>query len=127
MESTKAAREARKANRDRERAALVLQSAIRGWLTRIRIEKDVRQNVDKAIEGDSDKPTAVEMYRMTRNFMTFCKPRKDTERLEKICMALVSSLVSFFASSICHSSLRILEIRIHAYGICPIIFKCIFV
>ena len=95
LESTKAAREARKANRDRERAALVLQSAIRGWLTRIRIEKDVRQNVDKAIEGDSDKPTAVEMYRMTRNFMTFCKPRKDTERLEKICMALVSSLVSF--------------------------------
>jgi hypothetical protein len=94
LESTKAAREARKANRDRERAAIVLQSAIRGWLTRIRIEKDVRKTVDRAIEGGSDRPTAVEMYRMARNFLTFCKPRKDTERLEKICRALVSSLVS---------------------------------
>jgi hypothetical protein len=95
LESTKAAREARKAGRDREKAAVKLQSAIRGWLTRIRIEKDVRKNVDSVFGTGSDKPTAtaLEMYRMARNFLIFCKPRKDTDRLERICRVLVTSLV----------------------------------
>jgi len=45
LESTKAAREARKAGRDREKAAIRIQAVVRGWLARVKISREVRKNV----------------------------------------------------------------------------------
>ena len=42
LESTKAARVARKAERDREKAAICIQAAVRGWLARVRVAREVR-------------------------------------------------------------------------------------
>lgn len=92
---TNAAREARKLTRDRENAAIRLQKNTRGWLTRIRIAKNLRSNLD-TILAEPKNFTSIELFKVVRNYLNFCasEASRDLEldRMEKLARILVLSL-----------------------------------
>ena len=92
---TNAAREARKLARDREAAALQLQKATRGWLTRLKVGKNVREDLDRLMEHP-DQCTSIELFRCARNYLLFCQHSHqqdaESERIEKLARTLVLSL-----------------------------------
>ena len=104
LEATKAARDARKAEKAKEVAAVTLQSATRGWLSRLRIKRELREKVDQFTEnsdGNKKDQTATEMYQITRGFLLLNAGPKDLkdkaaniDRLEGICKRLTDSLES---------------------------------
>ena len=51
LEATKAARDARMAEKERDTAAVTVQSVTRGWLTRTRKRREWQEKVDKWIGG----------------------------------------------------------------------------
>ena len=82
LAETKAAREARKADRNREIAAVKIQSTVKGWLQRNLLEKEITEKVDNiakkpstnvcgASENEEQKPTALELYRVTQSYLAF--------------------------------------------------------
>lgn len=95
LESTKAAREARKATRDREKSALKIQTWVRGWLVRVRTAKEIWIMLDESFPTTYDaapphQKSALELYGVAKLFMIFGRPNKDAERFERICKVLVS-------------------------------------
>ena len=54
LAEAKAAREARKADRDREVAVTKIQSIVRGWLQRKRLEKETK-NMQKKVEDNGQR------------------------------------------------------------------------
>lgn len=92
---TNAAREARKMARDREAAALRLQKSARGWLTRLRMGKNIRQNLDQIL-ANPNQLNSIELFRVVRNYLVFCGQEsgreQELERSEKLARQLVLSL-----------------------------------
>ena len=91
---TNAAREARKLARDREAAAVRLQKSTRGWLTRLKVGKDIRDDLDQLM-NNTDNATSIELFRSVRNYLVFChqiNQDQEAERIEKLARALVLSL-----------------------------------
>ena len=91
---TNAAREARKLARDREAAAVQVQKLIRGWLVRVRIGKEVRQNLDKILAEDFKN--SVELFKAVRRYQMICRLQVSNElefdRLDKLARVLILSL-----------------------------------
>ena len=113
LAEAKAAREARKADRDREIAAVKLQSVVRGWLRRINIEKEAKENVDKLTNKNSQnphdandfvqqKPTALELYYISQSYLAFGARSlmdatnksvvEDLDRFERLCRIISETL-----------------------------------
>ena len=84
LEATRAARDARKAEKVKDAAAVKVQCAVRGWLTRIRMKREWQGKIDNftaapSSVGDGGQPsdkkefdkksTAAEMYELTRGFI----------------------------------------------------------
>ena len=55
LEATKAARDARMAEKERETAAVTVQSVTRGWLTRTRKRREWQEKVDKWTSGATNQ------------------------------------------------------------------------
>jgi hypothetical protein len=91
---TNAARESRKLARDQENAAIRLQRSTRGWLTRIRLSREIREKLDNLLV-DSQNLNSIELFKVVRNYLTF-GPEKlgsgELERMEKLARILVLSL-----------------------------------
>ena len=113
LAETKAAREARKADRNREIAAVKIQSTLRGWLQRTRLEKEiigkvdniskkVSQSVDGAGVSEEQKPTALELYHVTQSYLAFAArslvdeskkcAAEDLDRFERMCRIISGTL-----------------------------------
>ncbi len=92
---TNAAREARKLARDREIAAVRLQKSARGWLTRLRIGKNIRDELDQFLAQPKNM-TSIELFKTVRNYLLFCSHKSNQEdelnRMEKLARILVLSL-----------------------------------
>ena len=103
---TNAAREARKLLRDREAAAIEIQKIVKGWLTRLRISNDTRQNLDKVL-ANPNSATSIDIFRICRHYLLFCpttisqnnltsaassKRQQELDRTEKLARMLVQSL-----------------------------------
>ncbi len=105
MAKQSAARESRKIARDRENAALCLQRSTRGWLTRTRVSREIKAELDKKLEN-TDNLVSVDLFKTVRNYLTFCIPSSEdpninktnkqqednVKRLEKLARTLVLSL-----------------------------------
>ena len=91
---TNAAREARKLAREREAAAIHVQKCVRGWLVRLRIGKEIRQNLDKLLA--QEQPISVELYKSVRRYQMVCRPQicheSEFDRLDKLARVLIMSL-----------------------------------
>ncbi|XP_049776175.1 ubiquitin-protein ligase E3B isoform X1 [Schistocerca cancellata] len=96
LEQTKAAREERAQEKKREAAAILLQSHVRGWLTRIRFTKKILDDFDVLLppEGCAELRPSVQVYQNASRFLFVWKKERDKERFEKLCRYLVSSLES---------------------------------
>lgn len=113
LAETKAAREARKADKDREIAATKIQSTLRGWLQRKRLEKETKEKVDNianntiqnasgASEKKEQKPTALELYHVTQSYLAFAAntlvdeskkcSAEDLDRFERMCRIISGTL-----------------------------------
>ena len=97
--AARAAREQRMAEKAREEAVVVLQANIRGWLARLRVVREVAADFDAALCGGSEdnielKKSAVECYKIARNFLTFCKVEEESQRFERLCRYILASLDS---------------------------------
>lgn len=91
---TNAAREARKLAREREAAAIKLQKSARGWLTRLRIGKDIKGVLDDILANEKNA-TSIELFKAARNYLLFCSPNmeeQELDRAEKLARVLVLSL-----------------------------------
>ena len=110
LAEAKAAREARKADREKDVAVIKIQSIVRGFLQRRNLEKETKGNVDKLAHKDLEnsetesqelKPTAIELYNITQRYLTFsakslledrkCDP-DDLDRFERLCRVISGTL-----------------------------------
>ena len=91
---TNAAREARKLARDREAATIQIQKVVRGWLVRVRLGKDIRQNLDKILS--EDLKNSVELFKVARRYQMLCRQQvsndAEFDRLDKLARVLILSL-----------------------------------
>ncbi len=101
LASTKAARDRRSAERQREAAAVKIQAAVRGWLDRVRVRKRVLADFDATFppvgpdvpEAAMALPSASEAYSAARRLLAFCDPGgRDHELLERLCRYVLASL-----------------------------------
>ena len=95
---TNAAREARKLLRDREAAAIQVQKVAKGWLTRLKICKDTRDDLDRIL-ANPNSATSIEIFRICRHYLLFCptvssgkRGQQELDRTEKLARMLVQSL-----------------------------------
>ena len=98
LAQAKAAREERQLVASKGRAAVSIQSVVRGWLARLRLRRDILNSFDKTFPAlsDKDQPTqfpCLEAYRAARRFLIFIKRRDDT-RLLTMIRYIVNSLAS---------------------------------
>ncbi|XP_043677000.1 ubiquitin-protein ligase E3B isoform X3 [Vespula pensylvanica] len=101
LQQTKAAREERAHEKDREAAVTVIQAYVRGWLARIRFTKKILEEFDINFPDDCTKldanielQLALHIYRVTSRFLIIYKRERDQERIEKLCRYLVQTLQS---------------------------------
>lgn len=98
--AAKAAREQRMAEKAREEAAVILQANTRGWLARLRVVREVGDEFDACFYGGSEedsvelKKSAVECYKIARNFLSFCNVEKEAQKFERLCRYILASLES---------------------------------
>ena len=101
--AARAAREQRMAEKAREEAVVVLQANVRGWLARLRVVREVATEFDESFCGSSEdnielKKSAVECYKIARNFLSFCKVDEEVQRFERLCRYILASLDSGMSS-----------------------------
>ncbi|XP_076654428.1 ubiquitin-protein ligase E3B isoform X2 [Halictus rubicundus] len=96
LQQTKAAREERAHEKDREVAVTLIQAYVRGWLTRKRILEDFDTNFlnDGRMENKTELKPALHMYKIIAKFLYVYKKERDQGRIEKLCRYLVSTLDS---------------------------------
>ncbi|KZC11880.1 Ubiquitin-protein ligase E3B [Dufourea novaeangliae] len=96
LQQTKAAREERAHEKDREVAVTLIQAYVRGWLTRKRILEDFDTNFlnDGGTESNAELKPALYMYKVIAKFLYVYRKERDQERIEKLCRYLVSTLDS---------------------------------
>ena len=87
LQQTKAAREERAHEKDREAAATLIQAYCRRWLTHKRILEDFDINFlnDGRTETNLQLKTALYMYKIIFKFLLVYKKERDQERIEKLC------------------------------------------
>ncbi|XP_050304811.1 ubiquitin-protein ligase E3B [Anthonomus grandis grandis] len=100
LEHTKAAREERALEKHKEKAVIVIQSNVRGWLTRQKFTNEILKDFDNFIPNLPEnflKPEmkpAIEIYRHSLRLLLIWKKERDKERFERLCRYLVVSLES---------------------------------
>ncbi|XP_076627960.1 ubiquitin-protein ligase E3B isoform X2 [Colletes latitarsis] len=96
LQQTKAAREERAHEKDREAAVTLIQAYVRGWLTRKRILEEFDTNFlnDGGTDTNIELKPALHMYKIISKFLYVYKKERDQERIEKLCRYLVWTLDS---------------------------------
>ncbi|RUS75046.1 hypothetical protein EGW08_017182, partial [Elysia chlorotica] len=104
LDQAKAARQERAQDRHKEEAATLIQAIVRGFLTKRRIRKRIREELDtflKIPNGQNDmaeyRPTlfsAVDTFHHTKKFLYFIdvKSEEDTKRFECLCRYILASM-----------------------------------
>ncbi|XP_037044995.1 ubiquitin-protein ligase E3B [Bradysia coprophila] len=103
LEQTKAAREERALEKKRDNAIIVIQSQVRGWLTRRSYLKRVLSEFDELIPESLDLSTnvtdlkpCIDIYHASSRFLVQFVKAKHLyyDRLERLCRYLIASLES---------------------------------
>ena len=111
LAEAKAAREARKADREKEVSVIKIQSLVRGFLKRKTLEKTAIAEVDSLANKNNEntgsesqelKPIAIDLYNTTQQYLAFgakslidddrkCDP-DDLDRFERLCRIISDTL-----------------------------------
>lgn len=104
LEQAKAARQGRAHDRQKEEAIILIQATIRGFLSRRRIKRRIREELDKYLKIPKEHhdpkdyspslSSAVETFHITKNFLYFIdvNSEEDTKRFEYLCRYILASM-----------------------------------
>ncbi|XP_071755772.1 ubiquitin-protein ligase E3B [Centroberyx gerrardi] len=94
LDKARQAREERKGQKEKERAAIQIQALVRRFLCRCRLQKQTRKEVDdyfQASETGTSKRNALSIFRIARKLLFIYCP-EDKLRFEKLCRAILGSM-----------------------------------
>lgn len=94
LDKARQAREERKGQKDKEKAATHIQALVRSFLCRRRLKKQLRRDVDdyfQASETASSKRNALSIFKIARKLL-FVYDQEDKMRFEKLCRAILASM-----------------------------------
>uniref|UniRef100_A0A3Q3F5W7 Ubiquitin-protein ligase E3B n=1 Tax=Labrus bergylta TaxID=56723 RepID=A0A3Q3F5W7_9LABR len=94
LDKARQAREERKGQKDKERAAINIQALVRRFLCRCRLQKQLRNDVDEffqASEAGTTKRNALSIFKIARKLLFIYRP-EDKMRFEKLCRAILASM-----------------------------------
>lgn len=100
LEQTKAAREERAFERKREDAVIKIQSLVRGHLCRIKLQTQIRQELDlllqipqaEDMEYNPKQRPVIEIYKTLKKFLFVFNIKEDKKRYEHVCRYLLLSM-----------------------------------
>ncbi|XP_061762489.1 ubiquitin-protein ligase E3B [Nerophis ophidion] len=93
LDKARQAREERKGHKDKEKAAIHIQSLVRRFLCRCRLQKELRKEVDDYFQASptTSKRNALSLFKIARKLL-FVFHQEDKARFEKLCRAILSSM-----------------------------------
>lgn len=94
LDKARQAREERKGQKEKERAAILIQALVRRFLCRCRLQKQIRKEVDdyfQASETGTSKRNALSVFKIARKLL-FIYRKEDKMRFEKLCRAILASM-----------------------------------
>uniref|UniRef100_A0A8C9HJ63 Ubiquitin-protein ligase E3B n=1 Tax=Piliocolobus tephrosceles TaxID=591936 RepID=A0A8C9HJ63_9PRIM len=120
IDRARQAREERLVQKERERAAVVIQAHVRSFLCRSRLQRDIRREIDdffKADDPGSTKRSALCIFKIARKLLFVFRIKEDNERFEKLCRSILSSMDAenepkvWYVSLACSKDLTLLWIK----------------
>ncbi|XP_063502765.1 ubiquitin-protein ligase E3B isoform X1 [Pongo pygmaeus] len=120
IDRARQAREERLVQKERERAAVVIQAHVRSFLCRSRLQRDIRREIDdffKAHDPESTKRSALCIFKIARKLLFLFRIKEDNERFEKLCRSILSSMDAenepkvWYVSLACSKDLTLLWIK----------------
>uniref|UniRef100_A0A8C4ICG8 Ubiquitin-protein ligase E3B n=1 Tax=Dicentrarchus labrax TaxID=13489 RepID=A0A8C4ICG8_DICLA len=94
LDKARQAREERRGQKDKEKAATHIQALVRRFLCRCRLQKQIRKEVDdyfQASETGTSKRNALSIFKIARKLL-FVYRQEDKMRFEKLCRAILASM-----------------------------------
>lgn len=94
LDKARQAREERKGQKEKEKAATSIQAIVRGFLCRCRLQKEIRKEVDVYFESSetaTSKRNALSIFKIARKLL-FIYRQEDKQRFEKLCRAILASM-----------------------------------
>ncbi|XP_030677202.1 ubiquitin-protein ligase E3B isoform X3 [Nomascus leucogenys] len=120
IDRARQAREERLVQKERERAAVVIQAHVRSFLCRSRLQRDIRREIDdffKADDPESTKRSGLCIFKIARKLLFLFRIKEDNERFEKLCRSILSSMDAenepkvWYVSLSCSKDLTLLWIK----------------
>uniref|UniRef100_A0A2K5JGF8 Ubiquitin-protein ligase E3B n=1 Tax=Colobus angolensis palliatus TaxID=336983 RepID=A0A2K5JGF8_COLAP len=120
IDRARQAREERLVQKERERAAVVIQAHVQSFLCRSRLQRDIRREIDdffKADDPGSTKRSALCIFKIARKLLFVFRIKEDNERFEKLCRSILSSMDAenepkvWYVSLACSKDLTLLWIK----------------
>ncbi|XP_063345899.1 ubiquitin-protein ligase E3B [Pelmatolapia mariae] len=94
LDKARQAREERKGQKEKERAAIIIQALVRRFICRCRLQKQIRKEIDdyfQASETGTSKRNALSIFKIARKLL-FIYCQEDKMRFEKLCRAILASM-----------------------------------
>lgn len=94
LDKARQAREERKGQKEKEKAATTIQAIVRGFLFRCRLQREIRKEVDVYFESSetaTSKRNALSIFKIARKLL-FIYCQEDKQRFEKLCRAILASM-----------------------------------
>lgn len=94
LDKARQAREERKGQKEKEKAATTIQALVRGFLCRCSLQKKIRKDVDEYFESSetaTSKRNALSIFRIARKLL-FIYRQEDKHRFEKLCRTILASM-----------------------------------
>uniref|UniRef100_A0A8C2SIC7 Ubiquitin-protein ligase E3B n=1 Tax=Capra hircus TaxID=9925 RepID=A0A8C2SIC7_CAPHI len=95
IDRARQAREERLVQKERERAAVEIQAHVRSFLSRRRLQREIRREIDeffKAEDSGSSRRSALCIFKIARKLLFLFRIKEDNERFEKLCRCVLSSM-----------------------------------
>ncbi|CAB1453387.1 unnamed protein product [Pleuronectes platessa] len=109
LDKARQAREDRRGQKDKEKAATNIQALVRRFLCRCRLQKQIRKEVDDyflASETGTSKRNALSIFKISRKLL-FVYRLEDKMRFEKLCRAILASMEVENEPKVCYVSLAL--------------------
>lgn len=94
LDKARQAREERKGQKEKEKAATSIQALVRGFLCRCSLQKKIRKEVDEYFESSetaTSKRNALSIFKIARKLL-FIYCQEDRHRFEKLCRSILASM-----------------------------------
>ncbi|KAJ0019385.1 hypothetical protein NQD34_006954 [Periophthalmus magnuspinnatus] len=94
LDKARQAREERKGQKEKEKAATTIQAVVRGFLCRSKLQKEIRKEIDEYFENSettTSKRNALSIFKIARKLL-FIYHQEDKHRFEKLCRAILASM-----------------------------------